>query len=852
MMFYLVLNSDIQVMGGLVSGAWVVTRRYIEASYKAGAWANPKAYVCDDLVLRHRERREQMGPMFRGVRVVFALNNSVQSRVYSRIVRAGGGEVIPYTTVQDLVANHSKIESIDFVVVDKTQDLSELTRIVQDRRQSGSWSGLCRIEYKYFFSCITHCNRVNVRDFLVLESERRLHAQKRGSDVVGGEVKRFRRDPVVVDLNSSDDEDLEILEQRLAARSAQSSRRVYYERNVTGEVITIADNSDLEEESKEDSNISLGLKQAISALQPRVLTKPRVDTADTSEDEIEIVMTKPGESRKTSSVDRKTLLFQSRLKEIKDVDEETGSASSRSQDEVSSQRSLSPISRLEVAAEPVPTDPPSQPFPNIEEADNSKLVRKVLDCIVERQTMTGECLSVRGISLKTIKYDSHDESSVARRRELVDSSVREEFYRKHQERPSLSDSDDSQMVSQLSRVSNIMTSIRFLHHFTSLSCHATPAILNNLMVEVIMKQTNPVISSQALHYLQLTMFRQVVCVSQNIMDRQCWLSSILSSCRHGSNINFDSFDITNKQDLALCTKFFLQMIRDLRSQKEGALKLLKLLVDICEKDIQLLWRPSSKSSHNYPLLFYLLGDSPATVMANIKTHLIPLYITSLDWSNDNAMLRRCLTITAIMMAGLDSSNKQSYINCGTKLELANALAQALYTWQKNQTKETTSNLLWSELYLLEPDWFVMLTSRSLLSLTSSGTMSRLSSLSQLSSALSQLQPESPASVNICFQTLLYKTISTCHIHTCLRTFWSSVLDTSDTHVYSHMSRLNRVQEKKKDDIKVVRFRSGVTCKVPQILEDITCLSQYCYGDNADHHRPVMSSLLFVMNAPLSF
>ena len=46
-----------KVMGGLVSGAWVVTKRYIEASYKAGAWANTKAYVCDDLVLRHRERR---------------------------------------------------------------------------------------------------------------------------------------------------------------------------------------------------------------------------------------------------------------------------------------------------------------------------------------------------------------------------------------------------------------------------------------------------------------------------------------------------------------------------------------------------------------------------------------------------------------------------------------------------------------------------------------------------------------------------------------------------------------------------------------------------------------------------
>ena len=43
-----------KVMAGLVSGAWVLTRRYIEASHTKGVWANTRAFICDDLVLDHR------------------------------------------------------------------------------------------------------------------------------------------------------------------------------------------------------------------------------------------------------------------------------------------------------------------------------------------------------------------------------------------------------------------------------------------------------------------------------------------------------------------------------------------------------------------------------------------------------------------------------------------------------------------------------------------------------------------------------------------------------------------------------------------------------------------------------
>ena len=61
-----------------------------------------KAYVCDDLVTKHRARRESSGGLFAGLRVAVVLSNTQQARVYSRIITAGGGEVLPLTNLQQL------------------------------------------------------------------------------------------------------------------------------------------------------------------------------------------------------------------------------------------------------------------------------------------------------------------------------------------------------------------------------------------------------------------------------------------------------------------------------------------------------------------------------------------------------------------------------------------------------------------------------------------------------------------------------------------------------------------------------------------------------------------------------
>ena len=45
----------------------------------------------------------------------------------------------------------------------------------------------------------------------------------------------------------------------------------------------------------------------------------------------------------------------------------------------------------------------------------------------------------------------------------------------------------------------------------------------------------------------------------------------------------------------------------------------------------------------------------------------------------------------LLVAGLDSANKQSYIHCGLKMELAASLVAGLHSWDSDQ--------LWAQLQL---------------------------------------------------------------------------------------------------------------------------------------------------------
>jgi len=97
-----------KVMAALAGGRWVVTRRFVDRSYRQGSWiASPRPYVVNDAVLSHRQRiytTGTQGAVFWGMRAVLVMGDLRKNAVYSRVITAGGGMVVE-TSLQALSNN---------------------------------------------------------------------------------------------------------------------------------------------------------------------------------------------------------------------------------------------------------------------------------------------------------------------------------------------------------------------------------------------------------------------------------------------------------------------------------------------------------------------------------------------------------------------------------------------------------------------------------------------------------------------------------------------------------------------------------------------------------------------------
>ena len=549
-------------------------------------------------------------------------------------------------------------------------------------------------------------------------------------------------------------------------------------------------------------------------------------------------------------------MFQSGLRNILDQDVETDDKSKSSLEEAEEEDK--PVEVVEVAS-------PPRPFPALsmeklgsrEEGEGEGRMRQLcqaVDCVLERQSQTGECLTVGlTVNSKTFKYLKSKTSQARGGPRQVDSSVREEFHQKYQERRA---ETEESLTSEISQICNVLSSLKFLQSYSSHLTQPTPAILHNLFSSCLRHHQSSLVVERILHYLEVSLYRFLSCVSSGVMTYRAWLEIILSACRTGPNISYNSFNINNKQDTAACLAFFRLLLTEFSSQqegREGAALLAEFLLRLCQKDLQLWWR--QHKAEGFPVLYYLLGDSTTSLVSNIKKFVSPLYRDLLEapYSHKLSLVRRLLSQCSILLSYLDEENKQSYINSntGTKHELAGEVAGVLVHCRDS---------LWSELTLLQPDWFSLLVSRQLFSLLTGRGRSKVSSLTDLSSALARLSVEERGGeVGRCVDILHYRAISSCHLHTLLRTVWQA----GDTHttdqsatVFTMMNRLDRTQEKTyhdKSKTKIVRFRSGVSFKMSNMVEDINQLAGFVNGrERLPSGHDYLPSLLFKMTSPQSF
>ena len=693
------------------------------------------------------------------------------------------------------------MENLDFVVIDDTKQdhWAEWKEIVKSERFK-----LRHIQYTYFFSCITQCERVDVTKFLVEEIEKKRHIVESSLD----HVKRLRANPEVVTLDSdddadSDDDDIQILEQKLLNRKNDKASRVYIEKSskldTSCELIDLGDtdeeSSQAQREGEErefykNAGLSVGLQQAISALQqkPRPVSRKSKSPdkkiipsdpeskskEDSASDEIEVLVEKEApkdkSSRKEKVVDRKAIMFQTGLKNLLNQDLEADDKSKSSVEEDSRTEAEGAAVTEGSAVTAVEVLSPTQPFPSLkmeeweEEEGNLRKLCRVLDCVLDRQNQTGETVTVGLVTSRTCQYLKSKSGRVGAVPRQVDSSVREEFYQKYQDRR---EEEDQSLVSEMNQVSNILSSLKFLESYTSHLTHPTPAIINNLMASCLLAQQSMLVAERTVDYLEVTVYRFLSCVSSNVMTYQEWLEIILSACRAGNNINFTSFSLANPRDTVGCQAFFKQLMEEFSSRSGGGSNLLaEFIVWLCERDLGLWWKYHKHSCQ--PVLFYLLGDSPATLLSTLKSVLAPTYRSLLiaPYSQRLTVVRKLFSMSSIILAHLDSVNKQSYINLGSKLDLAGVMAEALAQWYK---RDKSSQSLSCELMLLQPDWFSLLVARKLLALLTSGKMSGLSSLTDLTAALGRLSVEErEGGQGMCVEFLQYRAISCCHLHTALR------------------------------------------------------------------------------------
>ena len=107
-----------KVMSAIAAGWWVVTKRYVEKSFKQGSWIpSLKLFTWSPRVLERREAlfREGVikGGLFWTMKAVFIMEDKTIKDVFGRIIIAGGGSVVRYyNTLESLAKNPPSVQEI--------------------------------------------------------------------------------------------------------------------------------------------------------------------------------------------------------------------------------------------------------------------------------------------------------------------------------------------------------------------------------------------------------------------------------------------------------------------------------------------------------------------------------------------------------------------------------------------------------------------------------------------------------------------------------------------------------------------------------------------------------------------
>jgi len=281
-----------KVMAGIAAGRWVLTKRYVEKSFKAKEWIQaPRLFAPSDAVIRNRRRwflQGARGGPFWNMKAALVMEDERKRGVYGRIIVAGGGSVREEQTLRQLAGDQTPLSDgqLTHVFMDPwavTTDSFRDLKSKVDKKGLQVWF----LHYKYLFLKIRGSPEPTEVEHSVMnpqvreigERERRQMGGQRGEQRnkrrMGGERGNIRKkqksaddaEIVLVDsdddcvtivdegdkavkkddknhrntdisIDIEDDDDIRVLEQKLASSRAEAgSGRQYMERGkATGQM----------------------------------------------------------------------------------------------------------------------------------------------------------------------------------------------------------------------------------------------------------------------------------------------------------------------------------------------------------------------------------------------------------------------------------------------------------------------------------------------------------------------------------------------------------------------------------------------------------------------------------------
>ena len=323
---------------------------------------------------------------------------------------------------------------------------------------------------------------------------------------------------------------------------------------------------------------------------------------------------------------------------------------------------------------------------------STSLLFRIIATLHKRFTLTNELLSIsHSPNVRQIVYDLHMEKSkkASTKISYIASSVEVDFVnltRKYDNEDDYNEDDiDGDESSQPEVTSNLtsehatdaITCIKRLKMETCSTISPNSKILNVLFKDLLLEESNHYVIHSSINYLNTFLF-----LHGNTADRFVWHSTILSAIRNLKDDKlFRQFNLSNAQDLVLCTEFWRDLIDKViqnclftkyseeyresydveRSGSMGPFMLLQFLVKLLEKDFQTWWQHHKKKYldddidqvGDLPLLYYILGGSARDLLKTIKISILKLYKHFLKIDHGLAEVRKLLSMTAILVSHLD-------------------------------------------------------------------------------------------------------------------------------------------------------------------------------------------------------